>query len=117
MQRLFPSFSLFFILLGLSQPVTAAFNCDAKVVHVLVYASGLVNIVHTGRNDFTVVCSLSNEWKGVGVTTCASWFALLESAKRRNGTVNFYYEGVGSCEALPTYSDSPAPVYIGDMKS
>lgn len=99
------------------QHASAAYECHVKVIHVLVYSNGMVNIAHNGRNEFTVVCNLNSEWKGVSVTTCAVWLAMLESIKKRNGTANFYYEGNGACENLPTYGEAPAPVYIGDMQS
>jgi hypothetical protein len=48
------------------------------------------------------------------VTTYAAWVSLLQSIKRRNGVAIIYYDGTGTCAALPTYDLSPAPVYVGD---
>jgi hypothetical protein len=100
-----------------SQQAAAAYECYVKVVNVLVYADGSVNVLHTGRNDYTVVCNLNTDRQGVSPTTCAVWFALLESVKKRNGTANIYFNGNESCATLPTYGSAPAPVYIGDMNS
>jgi hypothetical protein len=52
--------------------------------------------------------------QGVDVTTYAAWVSLLQSIKRRNGVAIIYYDGTGTCAALPTYDLSPAPVYVGD---
>lgn len=93
----------------------AAFDCTASVKNVLVYSSGMVNVFHTGRNDYTMVCSMNGDFKGVSSTTCAAWVGMLQAIKRKNGVANFYYADSGSCATLPTYGNSPAPVYIGDV--
>jgi hypothetical protein len=100
-----------------SQQAAADYYCATQVIHVLVYGDGSVNVVHSGRGDYTVICNLNTERQGVSPTTCAVWFALLESVKKRSGTANFYYGGQGTCATLPTYGNAPAPVYIGDMAS
>ncbi|MBW8184290.1 hypothetical protein [Shewanella nanhaiensis] len=98
-----------------STSVNAAFHCSADINRILIYGNGTVNIRHSGRNDFTVICDLNNEWKGVSVTTCAMWTAMLQNIKKNNGKAIFYYGGEGTCAALPTYGSTPAPVYIGDI--
>ncbi|MBQ4890693.1 hypothetical protein J8L86_12605 [Shewanella sp. MMG014] len=104
-----------FSFVSLSFSTSAAFNCSVDVSRVLIYGNGSVNILHTGRGDYTYICNLNNDWKGVSVTTCAMWTGMLQSIKQNNGKAIFYYGGEGSCSTLPTYSGTPAPVYIGDM--
>ena len=98
-----------------SPSVIAAFNCSVDINRVLIYGSGTVNVLHSGRNDFTVICDLNSEWKGVSVTTCAMWTAMLQNIKKNNSKAIFYYGGEGTCSALPTYGSTPAAVYIGDI--
>lgn len=93
----------------------AEYSCNVTVKNVLVYSSGAVNILHTGRGDYTYVCNLDSTYNGVSPTTCAMWVALLEKIKSKGGTAAFWFTGTGSCETLPTYGNSPAPVYVGDV--
>jgi hypothetical protein len=96
--------------------VSAAFHCTVDVNRVLVYSSGAVNVNHTGRNDFTYICNLRQEWKGIDIVTCAMWTGMLQNTQNNDKKAIFYYNGEGSCTNLPTYSNSPAPVYIGSVK-
>jgi hypothetical protein len=105
------------LILGLivSTNVIAAFECSVDVKRVLVYADGTVNILHSGRNDYTVICDLDGDRKGVSTVTCAMWTSLLQSTQNNNKNATFYYSGEGSCATLATYGSSPAPVYIGSV--
>ncbi|NIA55767.1 hypothetical protein HAV22_19210 [Massilia sp. TW-1] len=98
-----------------SQQAAAVYECNVKVINVLVYADGSLNVLHSGRGDYTVVCNLNTERQGVSPTTCAVWFGLLEAIKKKNGVADIYFNGDGSCSTLPTYGSAPAPVYIGDV--
>jgi hypothetical protein len=93
----------------------AEYECNAKIQNVLIYKEGLVNVLHSGRGDYTVVCSLAADHGGVSPSTCAMWAVMLQAIKKKNGTANFYFTGTGSCATLPTYGSAPAPVYIGDV--
>ena len=95
----------------------AAFECMVKVNNVLIYSDGAVNVLHTGRGDYTVVCNLNADRQGVSPVTCAMWTAMLQHIKKNNGTANFYFEGTGTCATLPVYGNSPAPIYIGNMSA
>jgi hypothetical protein len=75
-------------LLFISASTQAAFHCTVDVNKVLVYNNGAINVMHSGRNDYTLICNLKIEAKGVSIPTCAS---------------------------LPTYGNAPIPVYIGDV--
>lgn len=94
---------------------SAAYECNVKIVNVLVYADGLVNILHTGRNDYTVICSLNINWGSVSPTTCAMWTGMVQSIKKKNGLANIYFGGEGSCATMGTYGSAPIPTYIGDI--
>jgi hypothetical protein len=105
--------SLFTLLLSISTLSEAAFNCTVGLSRILVYGNGSVNVLHQGRNDFTVICSLNEARQGVSITTCAMWTSMLQNIKKEGNKAIFYYSGSGTCAALPTYGNTPAPVYIG----
>jgi len=92
------------------------FSCNANVSKVLLYKSGAVNILQSARNDYTVVCNLNQEWKGVSITTCALWVGILQGIKERGTKAQFYYSTseATSCADLPHYGSAPSPVYIGE---
>jgi hypothetical protein len=94
----------------------AAYECNVKIGAVLVYADGSVNVRHSGRGEYTVVCNLNTERQGVSPLTCATWTAMLQHIKKNNGTANIYFNGEGACATLPTYWQAPAPVYIGNLE-
>ena len=94
----------------------ATFHCSVDVNRVLVYGTGGINILHSGRNDYTNICNLNTTWKGGEPVTCAMWVGLLQNAQVNNKKVIFYYNGEGTCNTLPTYGNTPAPVYIGLIK-
>lgn len=93
----------------------AAYECNVRVVNVLVYSDGTVNTLHSGRGDYTIICNLNSNYGAASPTTCAMWTAMLQAIKKKNGTANFYFDGSGSCATMPTYGSAPVPVYIGDV--
>ena len=93
----------------------AAFHCTVDVKKVLVYSSGIINVMHSGRNDYTVICNLKNEANGVSIPTCAMWASMLQSIKKAQTKAVFYYPGNGTCADIATYGNAPVPVYIGDV--
>lgn len=92
----------------------AAFECNVKIKAVLVYGDGTVNVLHTGRGDYTVICNLNNTRGVVTPTTCAMWTAVVLGAKKRDALATFYFPGEGSCATLNTYGDAAIPTYIGE---
>jgi len=94
------------------------FSCASKVNKVLLYKNGAVNVHYSARNNYTYICNLNSEWKGVSTTTCAMWVGLLQDIKKRNTDARavFYYStnDATSCANLPTYGSAPSPVYIGE---
>jgi hypothetical protein len=105
--------SLFTLLVSISTLSEAAFNCTVGISKVLVYGNGSVNVFHQGRNDYTIICNLSEARQNVSITTCAMWTSMLQNIKKEGNKAIFYYPGSGTCAALPTYGNTPAPVYIG----
>ena len=93
----------------------AAIECNVSVRRVLLYADGTVNVWHSGREDYTVVCNLQSTYGSVSPSTCTMWTAMLQVIKKKNGIANFYYPGTGTCATLPTYGGAPIPGYIGDV--
>lgn len=101
--------------LVVSGSVVADFNCEVDVQRVLVYADGSVNVLHSGRNDYTNICNVKGSWKDIDTVTCALWVGTLQSAQNNGKKAVFYYGGSGTCATLPTYGSTPAPVYIGSI--
>ena len=97
--------------------MAAPFECNVPVDTVLIYSSGMVNVMHQGKGDYTVICNLNTSYKDVSVTTCAMWTSMLLNLKDKGKKATFYYDtnvaGVTSCGTLPTYGSAPVPVYIG----
>ena len=94
-----------------------SFNCTVDVDRVLVYANGSVNVKHSGRNNYTIICNLKRDRQGVSIPTCAIWTSLLLNLHKDGEKAIFYYrttDSYNSCAQLPIYGSSPAPVYIGD---
>lgn len=102
-------------MLLISTTSNAAFHCTVDVNKVLVYSNGSVNVLHSGRNDYTVICNLKTEAKGVSIPTCAMWTSMLQNIKKAKTKAIFYYPGDGTCASLATYGNAPTPVYIGDV--
>ena len=103
------------ILFLLPTQAWAAYSCAVKIVNVLVNQDGSVNVYHTGRNDYTVICNLATERNQVSTTTCAMWTGMLLAIKKKNGTASFYFNGDGDCSTMATYGSAPVPAYIGDV--
>ncbi|MBU1620768.1 MAG: hypothetical protein KJ556_04840 [Gammaproteobacteria bacterium] len=103
-------------LLFVSSKLWAAFDCKVDLHAVLIYGDGTVNVLHSGRGDYTHICNLSEERLGVSPTTCALWASMLVTLKKDGKKADFYYNSTpqyNSCATLPHYSGAPAPVYIG----
>lgn len=107
---------IIFLVMALPFQTFAAFNCEVDVSRVLIYADGSVNVLHTGRGSYTVICNLKSERQGVSVTTCAMWASMLQNVQRNDEKAIFYYDGTGSCSTMGTYGSAPVPVYIGTVK-
>jgi len=98
----------------------ADYACVVDVRGVLPYAGGMVNVLHSGRGDWTMICSLDQTYTNgpasVSPNTCAMWTSLLLRAMKDNQKVEFWFPGTGSCAALGTYGSAAVPTYIGLRK-
>jgi len=110
-----------FIFLCLVLPISgvshsAPITCHGTVGTLLVYGDGSVNMRASYRGNYTYICNLKTERNGVSITTCATWVGVIETARKMNQEIWSYYytdSSFTSCADIPTYSASPAPVYIG----
>jgi len=110
--KLLTFISLFFFSLS----ANASFSCNVNISRILVYGNGNVNILHSGRNDYTFICNTKGTWKRIDTVTCSHWVAMLQNIQNNNGKAIFYFAENGSCATLPTYGNSYAPQYIGSIK-
>lgn len=104
------------VFLFFSSTLWAAFECKVDLHAVLIYGDGTVNVLHSGRGDYTHICNTSEERLGVSPTTCALWASMLLTLKKDGKKADFYYNSTpqyNSCATLPVYSNTPAPVYVG----
>lgn len=105
--------------LTLSLSASADFACAVTVQGVLPYADGSLNVRHSGRNDWTVICNLDAPYTNVTAvspTVCASWMVILLRAKKNNTPIQFWFAGAGSCATLGTYWSSQVPTYVGEAQ-
>jgi hypothetical protein len=96
-------------------PATAApAFCSGKILHVLTYADGFVMVLPDFRGDWTAICNLNSDWKGVSPITCVSWLATVTRAQSKAppANVGIWYADAPSCAAVSTYYSAPAPVYL-----
>jgi hypothetical protein len=95
----------------------AAFSCNVDVQRVLVYSEGTINVRHSGASNFTYICNIRGFRNGVSPEVCLTWKDLLITAQTSARQAAFYYDVpdavATSCATLPTYADSPAPLYVG----
>lgn len=104
--------------LGLTLNARADYSCNVTVQGVLPYHQGSVNVLHSGRGDWTIICSLEGPYTvglTVAPTVCAAWMTLLLRAKKNNQLVQFWFPGTGSCSTLATYGSAPVPIYVGEV--
>ena len=117
-QAFFRAVGLSVVALSLSVNARADFFCNVTVNAVLAYNAGQVNVLHSGRGDYTIICNLSEPYVNgltVGPSTCAMWYATLLRAKKNNQLVQFWFPGTGSCATIGTYGSAPVPTYIGEV--
>jgi len=97
----------------------AAIDCRGQINAFLVYANGSVNVRPSWAQDYVYICNLKTERQGVSIATCAVWSAMIQSARKVNKSLSFYYDvtnaSFSSCSTVPVYSGAPAPVYIGEF--
>lgn len=100
------------VLLFAANAARADVYCDGAVYEYLVYSDGNLMIRSYWRQDWTVLCNMQGSWNNVSTETCFSWLAVVNAAKTNNKALGIYYSGNTACNALPTYSNAPTPVYV-----
>lgn len=103
-----------FMLMAVSCNAYADITCSGKVLTVLQYANGSVNVKTSYRNDYTYICNTVSNWKGISPDACRSMLSIALSAKAVDKNILVYYSGNQfSCATIPKYTNSPSPVYVG----
>ena len=92
----------------------AAAPCVGTVTNIYTHATGSVVVRSSWRNDWTQVCNVNEEWKGVPSQSCWAWFALLSAAVTDSKSVSINYPNLqpAECATMPTYASSPAPDFV-----
>lgn len=86
--------------------------CTGKILKVLTYADGQVQIYTDWRAEHLTLCNLNANWKNVSPSTCAAFFATATMAQKNDSWTTIRYSGSTPCNALPTYANAPNPFYI-----
>lgn len=92
----------------------AAAVCGGQISQVLSYHDGAIMVLSTWRGDYTQLCNVREAWKGVGTSTCWTWYGQISASITEGKPVNVFYDGLlaNECPTMPTYSLSPAPAYV-----
>jgi hypothetical protein len=91
----------------------ADISCGGTLSAVLLYADGSVMIQGTWRNDLTIICNTQNNFGGIDTSICLAWYGAAVKASQSHVGVGIYYTGdTYTCANLPTYHNSPPPVYL-----
>jgi hypothetical protein len=91
----------------------ADISCAGTLSAVLLYSDGSVMIQGSWRNDLTMICNTRNNFGGIDTPTCLAWYGAAVKASQSHVTVGTYYSGdTYTCANLPTYHNSPPPVYL-----
>lgn len=95
-------------------PAHASLYCAGNPTAIYTTSDGHVSMRNTWRNDWTYICNVNEEWKGVPPQTCWAWFAQINSAIVENKQMTLLYmlPDSSACATLPTYASSPAPAYV-----
>jgi hypothetical protein len=97
----------------LPQPALADADCIGTITNTAVFGDGAVVVRGTWRSDYTQVCNVKTEWKGITPDVCSSWKAMIDAGLSLSRQVRVYYPGSSwVCSTLPTYGDAPAPQYL-----
>jgi hypothetical protein len=97
----------------LSTAAQADISCSGTLSGVLLYADGSVMIQGSWRGDWTMICNTQNNFGGIDTSTCLAWYGAAVKSSQGHVTVGTYYSGdTYTCTNLPTYHNSPPPVYL-----
>jgi len=97
-------------LLGTAQAAQQWCTGTIKAVYAMVDGSLYINGSY--RNQWTQICNLMAVWKGVDPGMCKQWYAMSMTLRVTGEPAVVYYYDAPTCDAIPYYSDAPAPGYI-----
>ena len=106
----------FALFLLISSGEAYALACTGKVYNISVTQSGRVSVISpeiypdgNGKD----ICNTETPFKGVSLTVCRSWLAILMTAKVSNRTVTVQYpDSTYSCSTFPNWENALAPFSI-----
>ncbi len=88
--------------------------CQGKISNTYVDSTGTLTIQAAWRGDYTALCNVRTNWKGIDATTCMTWLGIALMATSKQQTVNVSYNdpAVPACNTLATYVNAPPPIYL-----
>jgi len=100
--------------LVLPMNVNATAWCSGNITNSYTTSAGEVVIRSTWRNEYSSICNVKQDWKGVSPEVCYVWFSHVSNAITENKPVIVYYPSIDQteCATMPTYSGAPAPGYV-----
>lgn len=100
--------------LAVSSPAVAGAYCTGLISKSLTFADGRVMIFAQWRGEWTAICSLKAEWKGVSTEICWAWYAAINEAVTQQKQVTIYYEPLtqAQCANVGSYDGAEAPGYV-----
>jgi hypothetical protein len=103
-------------LLGIMMSLNAAaFECEVKILKILVHSDGIVSVWHSGRDDYLQMCNLNTQVRNISPATCEMWTKVLQEIKNKNGLATFHYTGTGTCATMLTGGNAPTPQSVADV--
>lgn len=106
--------ALIFMLLPWQSASAVSLSCEGTVRQIYVAVNSRVFVQGSWHTDWTMICDLDDTWNGVTGELCKTWFAMALTAYQAKSNVMVRYDNLQStdCAALPTYGNSPAPLYF-----
>lgn len=97
-----------------AQPALAAnLWCSGTPENLYIADMGQLFIRGSWRTDYTQLCNVEGEWKGIPQQTCWSWYGILSSAITNTRLVTVYYSNSAyTCATMPTYEAAEPPGYV-----
>lgn len=87
-------------------------QCSGRVLGIFVNNTGNLYIQASYRNEWTQICNVTSTWKGISPDLCKQWSSLVTALRVTQEPVVVYYSETMACNAIPYYTDAPAPVYV-----
>ena len=96
----------------------ADIECSGEIKNILQYSNGSLNVLTSYQKDYTMMCNIKNDWKGVSPQACKGMLSILLAAQSTGKEIVTYYSGNQyTCQNLPYYGYTPGPIYVGIKKN